>query len=67
VGATGLSEQNALKQGIKNIETVVNASLDKPGFMQGKLLVTKLVVEKDTQRILGAQVIGPGDVSKQVA
>lgn len=67
VGATGLSEQNARKAGIANIETVVNASLDKPGFMQGKLLVTKLVVDKLDGFILGAQVLGPGDVSKQVA
>jgi len=67
VGATGLSEQNAIKNGFNNIETVVNASLDKPGFMQGKLLVTKLVVDKSNGLILGAQVLGPGDVSKQVA
>lgn len=67
VGATGLSEQNARKTSICNIETVVNASLDKPGFMQGKLLVTKLVVDKSNDRILGAQVLGPGDVSKQIA
>lgn len=67
VGATGLSEQNALKNGITNIETVTNASLDKPGFMQGKLLITKLVVDKTDGIILGAQVIGPGDVSKQIA
>jgi len=67
VGATGLSKKNCLKAGITNIETVVNASLDKPGFMHGKLLVTKLVVNKSNGIILGAQVIGPGDVSKQVA
>ena len=67
VGATGLSEQNAIKNGVKNIETVINASLDKPGFMKGKLLITKLVVDKSTEKILGAQVVGPGDVSKQVA
>ncbi len=67
VGATGLSEQNAHKAGIGNIETVFNASLDKPSFMQGKLLVTKLVVEKTSRKILGAQVVGPGDVGKQVA
>ncbi len=66
-GSTGLSEQNALKMGFDNIETVVNASLDKPGFMKGDLLITKLVVDKNNGRILGAQVIGPGDVSKQVA
>lgn len=67
VGSTGLSEQNALQQGFDTVETVVNASLDKPGFMQGKLLITKLVVNKTTGNILGAQVIGPGEVSKQVA
>jgi NADPH-dependent 2,4-dienoyl-CoA reductase/sulfur reductase-like enzyme/rhodanese-related sulfurtransferase len=67
VGSTGLSEQNAIRLGITNIETVFNASLDKPGFMQGKLLITKLIVEKTTRKILGAQVLGPGDVSKQVA
>lgn len=67
VGSTGLSEQNALQQGFDTIETVVNASLDKPGFMQGKLLITKLVVNKTNGNILGAQVIGPGEVSKQIA
>nr|MDA3818421.1 FAD-dependent oxidoreductase [Prolixibacteraceae bacterium] len=66
VGATGLSEDNARKHGIK-VETVINASPDKPGFMQGKLLITKLIVDDDTCRILGAQCIGPGDVSKQIA
>ncbi|MDD3194203.1 MAG: FAD-dependent oxidoreductase [Paludibacter sp.] len=67
VGSTGLSEKNAQKAGLTNIATVVNASLDKPGFMQGKLLITKLIVERATHRILGAQVIGPGEVSKQLA
>ena len=67
VGSTGLSEQNALKMGFSDIETVVNASLDKPGFMQGNLLITKLIVDKQYGLILGAQVLGPGDVSKQVA
>jgi len=67
VGSTGLSEAAAIRNGLKDIETVVNASQDKPGFMNGKLLITKLVVSKPVGRILGAQVIGPGDVSKQVA
>lgn len=66
IGATGLSEDNARKLNIR-VETVINASPDKPGFMVGKLLVTKLIVNKDTCQILGAQVIGPGDVSKQIA
>ncbi len=67
VGATGLSEQAARVAGMNDIETVVNASLDKPGFMQGKLLITKLLVNRKNGTVLGAQVIGPGDVSKQIA
>lgn len=67
VGSTGLNEQSALKMGFDNIETVINASLDKPGFMNGNLLITKLVADKGDRKILGAQVIGPGDVGKQVA
>lgn len=66
-GATGLSEKTAKQLGYANIETVINASPDKPNFMQGKTLVTKLVVDKITGRILGAQCVGPGDVSKQLA
>ncbi|MBN2106589.1 MAG: FAD-dependent oxidoreductase [Deltaproteobacteria bacterium] len=65
-GATGLSERAAHAAGF-DILTVINASPDKPGFMSGKLLITKLVVEKESGRILGAQCVGPGDVAKQVA
>jgi NADPH-dependent 2,4-dienoyl-CoA reductase/sulfur reductase-like enzyme/rhodanese-related sulfurtransferase len=66
-GSTGLSEKAARSAGFTDIETVINASPDKPGFMEGLLLVTKLVVEKKTGRLLGAQCAGPGDVSKQLA
>ncbi|MBN2402097.1 MAG: FAD-dependent oxidoreductase [Spirochaetes bacterium] len=66
-GSTGLSEKAARAAGLSDIETVINASTDKPGFMNGFLLVTKLVVERKTGKILGAQCVGPGDVSKQIA
>ena len=66
VGATGLSEDNAKKLEIR-VDTVINASPDRPGFMDGKLIVTKLIVNANTCQILGAQCIGPGDVSKQIA
>ncbi|HOO70281.1 MAG TPA: FAD-dependent oxidoreductase [Spirochaetota bacterium] len=66
-GATGLSEKTAKAAGFTDIETVINASPDKPGFMEGLLLVTKIVVDKKSGKILGAQCVGPGDVSKQLA
>jgi NADPH-dependent 2,4-dienoyl-CoA reductase/sulfur reductase-like enzyme/rhodanese-related sulfurtransferase len=66
-GSTGLSEQTCRKLGYNDIETAINAGPDKPGFMKGKLLITKLVADKKTGKILGAQCVGPGDVSKQIA
>jgi NADPH-dependent 2,4-dienoyl-CoA reductase/sulfur reductase-like enzyme/rhodanese-related sulfurtransferase len=66
-GSTGLSETAAKRLGYSDIITVINASPDKPGFMEGKLLVTKLIVDKKTGKVLGAQCIGPGNVSKQIA
>jgi NADPH-dependent 2,4-dienoyl-CoA reductase/sulfur reductase-like enzyme/rhodanese-related sulfurtransferase len=65
-GTTGLNERSAAQAGF-NVLTVVNASLDKPGFMNGKLLISKMVIDKADGRILGAQVVGPGDVSRQIA
>jgi NADPH-dependent 2,4-dienoyl-CoA reductase/sulfur reductase-like enzyme/rhodanese-related sulfurtransferase len=66
-GTTGLSESAAGKLGYEDIVTVINASPDKPGFMNGQLLVTKLVADGNTGRVLGAQCVGPGNVSKQIA
>ncbi|MGD9126853.1 MAG: FAD-dependent oxidoreductase [Planctomycetia bacterium] len=66
-GSTGLSETRAKAAGKTDIVTVVNSSPDKPGFMTGKLLVSKMTVEKDSGRLLGVQCVGPGDVSKQIA
>lgn len=66
-GSTGLSERAAGEAGFNDIETVINASPDKPGFMDGKLLVTKLIVNRKDGKLLGAQCVGPGDVSKQIA
>ncbi|TCT20289.1 FAD-dependent oxidoreductase [Thiobaca trueperi] len=66
VGFTGLSEQRARDLGME-IETATIAGTDIPGFMGGKLLVSKLVAERQSGRVLGFQCIGPGDASKRVA
>ncbi|MCU0821845.1 MAG: FAD-dependent oxidoreductase, partial [Spirochaetes bacterium] len=66
-GTTGLSERSARQAGFNDIITVINSSPDKPGFMNGKLLVTKLIADRKTGMVLGAQCLGPGDVSKQIA
>jgi len=66
-GSTGLSESKAREAGYDDLVTVVNASLDKPEFMGAKLLISKMVAERQTGRILGVQCVGPGDVGKQIA
>jgi NADPH-dependent 2,4-dienoyl-CoA reductase/sulfur reductase-like enzyme/rhodanese-related sulfurtransferase len=66
-GSTGLSESRARQEGYNHVVTVVNASLDKPEFMGAKLLISKMVVDADTGRLLGAQCVGPGDVGKQIS
>ncbi len=66
-GSTGLTEKSAAQNQFNNIETVVNASPDKPGFMGAKLLISKILVDKTSKRILGYQCVGNGDVSKQLA
>lgn len=65
-GSTGLSEGKARQEGFK-VATVINASLDKPEFMGAKLLISKMVVDADSGRLLGVQCVGPGDVGKQIA
>lgn len=65
-GATGLSERRAREEGY-NVITATNASLDKPGFMGARLLVSKMVAEVGTGRILGFQCVGPGEVNRQLA
>jgi rhodanese-related sulfurtransferase len=66
-GSTGLSERAARGMERCDIVTVINASPDRPGYMNGQLLVTKLVADRLTGRILGAQCVGPGNVNRQIA
>jgi NADPH-dependent 2,4-dienoyl-CoA reductase/sulfur reductase-like enzyme/rhodanese-related sulfurtransferase len=65
-GSTGLSETRARELGMNDIETAVCAGLDKPPFMGGKFLVSKIVADRASGRILGYQCVGPGDVSRQI-
>jgi len=65
-GSTGMSEYKAKKFGFE-VESVIIAGLDKPGFMKGKLLISKATVDKKTKKLIGFQCIGAGDVSKQIA
>jgi len=65
-GSTGLSEFRAKQAGF-DVVTAINASPDKPGFMGAKLVISKIVADAATGKILGFQCIGAGNVNRQVA
>lgn len=66
VTRTGLTEQQAKEMGYDCV-TVLSPSPDKPHFLDdAKLIIIKLVVEKATHRLLGSQIVGPGDVAKRM-
>jgi NADPH-dependent 2,4-dienoyl-CoA reductase/sulfur reductase-like enzyme/rhodanese-related sulfurtransferase len=66
VGRTGLSEKEALSLGY-NVETIICPGPDKSHFYPtANPIMLKLIAEKESHKILGAQGIGPGDVAKRI-
>lgn len=66
-GSTGLTEREAETFFPGETISVINSSPDKPGFMGPGLLISKIVIKRDSQQILGYQSVGTGDVSRQLA
>jgi len=63
---TGLSERDAVKEGYE-VETVVVPANDRAHYFPGyKQITTKLVVDRKTHKVLGAQVIGEGVADKPI-
>ncbi len=65
-GRTGLTEAAAREAGF-HVETAVAVTDDKAHYYPGAaFFITKLIADRDTHRLLGAQVLGPGAVDKMV-
>ncbi|MDF2839404.1 MAG: dehydrogenase, partial [Clostridia bacterium] len=63
---TGLSERDAKKANM-DIETILVPATDKAHYYPGnKPIITKLIVDKATHKILGAEIIGSGVVDKPI-
>lgn len=63
---TGLTEKQALKLGYEPVSVVIT-KLDKVGYMpEAKNITIKLIADKKTRMLLGAQAIGCGDADKRV-
>jgi rhodanese-related sulfurtransferase len=65
-GKTGLSEAEARASGF-DIETVISPAHDRAHFFPGaKLIVLKLIAERNSGRLLGLQAVGEGAVDKRL-
>lgn len=63
---TGLTEKQAIKLGFEPVSMVVT-KMDKVGYMpEAKNITIKLIADKKTRKLLGAQGIGAGDADKRV-
>ncbi len=66
VARTGLTERDARKEGMEVLTSLCPAP-DKPHYMKdSKLIHLKMVAEKYSGRLLGVQVLGPGEVLSRV-
>ena len=65
IANTGLSEKEALEEGYE-IQVCHNIKPDKPSYFHGKEMVIKAIADKNTEKILGVQIIGYEGVDKRI-
>ncbi|MCD6291560.1 MAG: FAD-dependent oxidoreductase, partial [Anaerolineae bacterium] len=66
VGRTGLTEKDARQRG-HNVVISITPAPDKAHYYPtAKTIMVKLIADADTRKLLGAQVVGPGEVAKRV-
>ena len=64
--ATGINETNARKTGL-DVDTVILSPMSHADYYPGgKLMTMKVVFEKETYRLLGAQIVGYEGVDKRI-
>lgn len=65
IANTGLSEKEALEEGY-DVIVCHNIKPDKPAYFNGKEMVIKAIADKNTEKILGVQIIGYEGVDKRI-
>lgn len=65
IGYTGLSEKEALAEGI-DVAILYNIKPDHADYLGGKELIIKALADKSTGKIIGAQIIGRQGVDKRI-
>lgn len=63
---TGINETHAIKLGL-NVDTVILSPMNHAGYYPGgKVMTMKVVFEKNSYRLLGAQIVGFDGVDKRI-
>ncbi|PNU20994.1 pyridine nucleotide-disulfide oxidoreductase [Geothermobacter hydrogeniphilus] len=66
VGRTGFSEQQAREAGFEPV-SILAPSPDRVHSMpSARPILTRLTVDRASRRLLGAQIVGPGEVAKRI-
>ncbi|MEH2958115.1 FAD-dependent oxidoreductase [Candidatus Merdisoma sp. JLR.KK006] len=64
--ATGINETNAGKEGL-DVDSVILSPMSHAGYYPGgRVMTMKVVFEKETYRLLGAQIVGYEGVDKRI-
>jgi NADPH-dependent 2,4-dienoyl-CoA reductase/sulfur reductase-like enzyme/rhodanese-related sulfurtransferase len=66
VGATGITERQAVRMGIDAVALSLGGFDRAHYYPDSEILALKLVVEKGTQKLLGLQAAGKGDVVRRI-
>lgn len=65
IANTGLTEKEAINEGY-DVIVCHNIKPDKPAYFKGREMVIKAIADKNTERILGVQIIGYEGVDKRI-
>lgn len=65
VAATGMSEPEARRKG-HNVVICHNSKPNKPSYYGGRDMVIKAIADKDTEKLLGVQIVGYEGVDKRI-
>jgi len=66
IGATGLTEFAAGRAGIETVAGTITSKTRADYYPGGKPIRVKIIVDKDTERIIGGQIVGGEEVTQRI-
>ena len=66
IGATGLTEFAACRAGIETVAGSITSKTRPDYYPGGKWIRVKILVDKDTERIVGGQIVGGEEVTQRI-